>query len=124
MFISLRCYSSSAGSAFEKAELEEAGFVALFNRGFFRECGRELTPCSTICYTFDMRTTLNISMPASLKRNVDLAVKEGNYASVSEFFRDALRAWEEEQVYQSVMRSQKDFAEGKFKRLRSLKDLM
>ena len=63
-------------------------------------------------------------MPASLKRNVDLAVKEGNYASVSEFFRDALRAWEEEQVYQSVMRSQKDFAEGKFKRLRSLKDLM
>ena len=71
-----------------------------------------------------MRTTLNISMPASLKRNVDLAVKEGNYASVSEFFRDAVRAWEEEQLYQSVMRSQRDFALGKFKRLRSLKDLM
>ena len=63
-------------------------------------------------------------MPASLKRNVDLAVKEGKYASVSEFFRDAIRAWEEEQLYQSVMRSRKDFAEGRFKRLRSLKDLM
>ena len=71
-----------------------------------------------------MRTTLNISMPASFKKNVDLAVKEGNYASVSEFFRDAVRAWEEEQLYQSVLRSRKDFAEGKFKRLHSLKDLM
>jgi len=63
-------------------------------------------------------------MPASLKKNVDLAVKEGNYASVSEFFRDAIRAWEDEQLYRSVMRSRKDFAEGKFKRLRSLKDLI
>ena len=71
-----------------------------------------------------MRTTLNISMPASLKRDVNLAVKEGKYASVSEFFRDAMRAWEDEQLYQSVMRSRKDIAQGKFKRLRSLKDLM
>jgi Arc/MetJ-type ribon-helix-helix transcriptional regulator len=71
-----------------------------------------------------MRTTLNISMPVSLKKNVDLAVKEGNYASVSEFFRDAMRAWGEEQLCQSVMRSRKDIAEGKFKKLRSLKDLM
>lgn len=63
-------------------------------------------------------------MPISLKKNVDLAVKEGNYASVSEFFRDALRAWEEEQLYQSVMRSRRDITEGKFKKLRSLKDLM
>ncbi len=60
----------------------------------------------------------------ALKKNVDLAVKEGNYASVSEFFRDAVRAWKEEQLYQSVMRSRKDIAEGKFKKLRSLKDLM
>jgi Arc/MetJ-type ribon-helix-helix transcriptional regulator len=71
-----------------------------------------------------MRTTLNISMPVSLKRDVDKAVKEGKYASVSEFFRDAMRAWEDEQLYQSVMRSRKDVDQGKFKRLRSLKDLM
>ena len=63
-------------------------------------------------------------MPASLKKNVDLAVKEGNYASVSEFFRDAIRTWEEERLYQSVLKSEKEFAEGKGKRLRSLKDLM
>lgn len=63
-------------------------------------------------------------MPAALKKNVDLAVKEGNYASVSEFFRDAIRAWNEEQLYQSVLQSEKEFAQGKGKRLRSLKDLM
>jgi Arc/MetJ-type ribon-helix-helix transcriptional regulator len=63
-------------------------------------------------------------MPMSLRRNVDVAVKEGNYASVSEFFRDAVRAWEEEQLYQSVLRSEKEFAQGKGKKLRSLKDLM
>ena len=71
-----------------------------------------------------MRTTLNISMPATLKKSVDQAVKEGNYASVSEFFRDAVRAWKEEQLYQSVLQSEKEFAQGKGKRLRSLKDLM
>ncbi len=63
-------------------------------------------------------------MPASFKRNVDLAVKEGRYASVSEFFRDAVRAWHEEQLYQSVLQSEKEFAQGKGKKLRSLKDLM
>ena len=63
-------------------------------------------------------------MPVSLKKSVDTAVKEGNYASVSEFFRDAIRAWEEEQLYQSVLKSEKEFAQGKGKRLRSLKDLM
>ena len=63
-------------------------------------------------------------MPASLKKNVDLAVKEGNYASVSEFFRDAIRSWKEDQLYKSVLQSEKEFAEGKGKKLRSLKDLM
>lgn len=63
-------------------------------------------------------------MPTSLKKNVDLAVKEGNYASVSEFFRDAVRAWYEEQLYQSVLQSEKEFSEGKGKKLSSLKDLM
>lgn len=71
-----------------------------------------------------MRTTLNISMPTALKKDVDLAVKEGKYASISEFFRDAIRAWNEEKLYQSVLQSEKEFAQGKSKRLRSLKDLM
>ena len=70
-----------------------------------------------------MRTTLNISMPVSLKRSVDLAVKEGNYASVSEFFRDAVRIWENNQLIRELRESQKEARAGKVKLLRSLKDL-
>ena len=43
---------------------------------------------------------------------------------VSEFFRDAIRSWKEDQLYKSVLQSEKEFAEGKGKKLRSLKDLM
>jgi len=71
-----------------------------------------------------MRTTLNISMPPKLFSKVESMVIEYNYSSVSEFIRDAIRAWEEKQLYQSVMRSKKDLSEGKFKRLRSLKELI
>ena len=71
-----------------------------------------------------MRNIISISLPIGLKKQVERTVKEENYSSVSEFFRDAVRAWEEEQLYQSVLRSEKELAEGKGKRLRSLKDLM
>jgi len=70
-----------------------------------------------------MRTTLNISMPASLKKSVDLAVKKGNYASVSEFFRDTIRAWENERLIRELKESQVAARRGEFKILRSLKDL-
>jgi len=70
-----------------------------------------------------MRTTLNISMPAALKKNVDLAVKKGNYASVSEFFRDAVRAWENNKLVMDLRESRRDARIGKVKLLRSLKDL-
>ena len=62
-------------------------------------------------------------MPASLKRSVDLAVKEGRYASVSEFFRDAVRAWEDDQLIKELKESQMKARAGKVKLLRSLKDL-
>ena len=62
-------------------------------------------------------------MPASLKKNVDLAVKNGNYASVSEFFRDAIRAWEEQRLIKDIKESQREAQKGKVKLLRSLKDL-
>jgi len=71
-----------------------------------------------------MRKTLNISMSPKLLKRVEAAVDENDYSSVSEFFRDALRAWEDEQLYQSVMRSRQDVARGRYKRLRSLRDLM
>lgn len=63
-------------------------------------------------------------MPPRLFGKVESLVSEHNYSSVSEFIRDAIRAWEDEDLYQSVMQSEKEFAQGKGKRLRSLKDLM
>jgi Arc/MetJ-type ribon-helix-helix transcriptional regulator len=44
-----------------------------------------------------MRNIVNISMPAEMKKEVDAYVKEGNYASVSEFLRDVFRWWKKKQ---------------------------
>jgi putative addiction module CopG family antidote len=71
-----------------------------------------------------MRITTNISMPPQVKSRVDFLVKTNNYSSVSELFRDALRALEDQQLIESIMESEREFAAGKGKKLRSLKDLM
>jgi Arc/MetJ-type ribon-helix-helix transcriptional regulator len=70
-----------------------------------------------------MRTTLNISMPPEQKKSVDRMIKEYNYTSVSEFFRDAVRALEEDILVKDITESEKEFSTGKGKKLRSLKDL-
>ena len=71
-----------------------------------------------------MRKTLNISMPPLQKKNVDRMIKDYNYASASEFFRDAVRALQDDKLIEDIMKSEKEFAQGKGKRLQSLKDLM
>ncbi|MFA6797124.1 MAG: ribbon-helix-helix domain-containing protein [Candidatus Paceibacterota bacterium] len=70
-----------------------------------------------------MRNIVNISMPASLKEEVDTYVKEGQYASVSEFFRDLLREWKKNSLLMELRKSQKEFRDGKAKRLISFKNL-
>jgi Arc/MetJ-type ribon-helix-helix transcriptional regulator len=70
-----------------------------------------------------MRDIINISLPPALHREVEVAVKEGNYASKSEFFRDILRSWKREQLLNDVRQSEKEFAQGKGKVLKSLRDL-
>jgi len=70
-----------------------------------------------------MRNIINISLPKEMTRQVEKAVKSGNYASKSEFFRDLLRTWEEGYVLKELRESQKEIAAGKGKVLRSLKDL-
>ncbi len=72
-----------------------------------------------------MRSILNISLPASLAGEVKKEVKEGKFASTSEFFRHLLRLWNTEKLYRDLQKSEKDFKEGKnWRRLNSLKDLM
>ncbi len=62
-------------------------------------------------------------MPASLKKEVDAYVKEGQYSSVSEFFRDMLRTWKRNNLLAELRASQKEIREGKGKKLISFKDL-
>lgn len=70
-----------------------------------------------------MRNALTISLPKQMVRLVKDEIKTGKYASTSEFFRDLLREWEEERLIASVKRSEREFAQGKGKVLKSLKDL-
>ena len=63
-------------------------------------------------------------MPPKFYSRIESVVKEHNYSSISEFIRDAIRIWEDDQLYKSVLQSEKEFAQGKGKKLRSLRDLM
>ena len=63
-------------------------------------------------------------MPPIQKKYVDRMIKDYNYTSTSEFFRDAVRALQEEKLVNDIMESEREFAAGKGKRLRSLRDLM
>lgn len=45
---------------------------------------------------------MNISLPASMKQWVEQQVEKGGFATVSEFFRQLLRAEQERRVQQQV----------------------
>ncbi len=70
-----------------------------------------------------MRSILNISIPPSLAQIVKEEVKNGHFASTSEFFRYLLRLWKEQKLQKDLRDSEEDFSNGKFKVLKSLKDL-
>jgi len=71
-----------------------------------------------------MRNAINISLPTTMTKVVRQAVKQGSYVSTSEFFRDLLRNWiEEERLSQAIKTSEQEFAASQGKKLRSLADL-
>ncbi|MFC1757102.1 type II toxin-antitoxin system ParD family antitoxin [Patescibacteria group bacterium] len=70
-----------------------------------------------------MRSIINISLPKKMVKIVEEEVKSGSFASKSEFFRSLIRNREEEKLLKELEESRRDFAQGKFKVLRSLKDL-
>lgn len=76
--------------------------------------------CVTNCY---MRSILNVSLPSSLAEMVREEVRDGGYASVSEFVRELLREWYRGRALRDIRISQKEFGQGKGKLLKSLKDL-
>lgn len=66
---------------------------------------------------------MNISLPADLKKQIDAVVRNGKYATRSEFIRQLLRAWEAGELLKELKESQREASLGKAKRLRSLRDL-
>ena len=71
-----------------------------------------------------MRNIITISVPLSVKKSVDSIMKENKYASVSDLFRAAVRSLEDATLVKNIAESEMEFAAGKGKKLRSLKDLM
>jgi len=72
-----------------------------------------------------MRTIINISLPQAMADDVKREVKEGKFASTSEFFRHMLRLWNTEKLYKDLQKSEKDFETGRnWKKLNSIEDLM
>jgi Arc/MetJ-type ribon-helix-helix transcriptional regulator len=70
-----------------------------------------------------MRAVLNISLPQTMVSDVKAEVKKGKYSTVSEFFRNLIRDWQEEKILRELKASEAEFRAGKFKVLKSLKDL-
>ncbi len=70
-----------------------------------------------------MRQILNISLPAQMATLVKQELKNGEYASTSEFFRCLLRGWMEERALIELNKGRKEIILGRAKKLRSLKDL-
>jgi Arc/MetJ-type ribon-helix-helix transcriptional regulator len=70
-----------------------------------------------------MRSIINISVPEKVKAKVEIAVKQGGYATTSEFFRHLLRLWQENQALEELTKSRKQITRKRGKVLTSLKDL-
>ncbi|HRZ30356.1 MAG TPA: ribbon-helix-helix domain-containing protein [Candidatus Paceibacterota bacterium] len=70
-----------------------------------------------------MRSVVNISLPPNLLKEVNREIKEGGFASKSEFFRQLLRAYREAKLFAELEKSHKEVLAGKAKLLKSLKDL-
>ena len=70
-----------------------------------------------------MRDVINISLPSPMAKTVKTAVKTGDYASTSEFFRHLLRLWNTYKLAEELKKDRKQFMAGKGKVLKSLKDL-
>lgn len=70
-----------------------------------------------------MREVINLSLPTDTVKAVKKAVKEGNYATTSEFFRRLLRDWQEGKLLNELNESRQEIESGSGKILRSFKDI-
>lgn len=71
-----------------------------------------------------MRAILNISLPQTMANDIKKEVSLGNFATVSEFFRDLVRSWQEDRLLRELNKGKAEIRAGKGVRLKSLADLM
>ncbi len=70
-----------------------------------------------------MRSVINISLPASLAAEVKKEVKKRHFSSTSEFFRHLWRQYQTQIVLRELKKSEEDFKAGRYKVLKSLREL-
>ena len=70
-----------------------------------------------------MRNVVNISLPDSMVKTIKKDVKNGGYASTSEFIRHLIRLWNMKQLGSDFRDDQRVFEAGEGIELKSLKDL-
>jgi len=70
-----------------------------------------------------MRQIINISLPESMAKYVDNAVKKGKFSTRSEFFRHLIRQQSEDEAVNEVLESHRQMKKGKKILLKSFKDL-
>lgn len=71
-----------------------------------------------------MRQIINISLPQQMAKELKVSVKEGGFATVSEFFRHLLREWQIKKLLREVKKGRQEIKAGKGIELKSLKDLL
>ena len=67
---------------------------------------------------------MTISLPKTMQKQVSRAVRQGGFASTSEFFRTLLRRWQEDQLLKELNEARQEIKDGKGIPLRSSRDLM
>jgi len=70
-----------------------------------------------------MRAVLNISLPQAMVDDVKDYVSNGQYSTVSEFFRHLVRNWQEDKLLRELNKSKAEIKAGKGIYLKSLRDL-
>jgi len=70
-----------------------------------------------------MRQVMSISLPPEVVEEIKNAAREEHCATPSEFIRHLMRLWRTDALCRDIEVSEREFAEGKGKILKSLKDL-
>ncbi len=66
---------------------------------------------------------MNISLPEQMATLIREEVNTGKYGSVSEFFRELVREWQEDILLREIRKSEAELKAGKGVYLKSLRDL-